>query len=257
MQLYHFSTAHNSRLDDMAKSIDDSTGSLRDEVKEVHTQLIPDLCSEVDAMSTTALARLPPHPGVSTTVPPTTAPDAMPKTTDSTIPDDSVPADHDANDSVPTDRNATTDAAPSESGARHSVRFGATRDPHLHHGQDSRYSFGDSCFGPPRSFTSPTLRSDDSWYRSGNHVPHVTPDNYKHPTNNGSTHYHSQNHRPCPLSTLNNSTSDPTLGGLFGESSCLGLVTGSSLHTTSISVFLIFPASLHSYAMVVQMVLGS
>jgi len=210
-QLSRTSEAQSTRLDDVVARVDSTADTLRNDVAEVRARLIPDLRSEVQALDATlhtALARLP-H---------TTDPAHAPAS--------NSPTDQDASHSAPTANttvatngtsstldnrhtatagtwsqdvlhgapanghtatDSTSGGTPTTSAAPHNVRFGVARE--LRNGQVTQSSFGDSRFGPPRSFMSPSC-SDDSWYRPGNRVPHVTPGPDGHPLNNGSHHVH-------------------------------------------------------------------
>jgi hypothetical protein len=201
-QLSRTSEAQSTRLDEVVTRMDSTADTLRNEVAEVRASLIPDLCSKVkmlDATLQAALARLPPlnNPGHKPASHSPTDQDASPSATTAN------PAA--ASDS-PLGGTPTTSAAP------HNVRFGAA----LRDGQVPQSSLGDSCFGPTRSFMSPS-RSDDSWYRPGNRVPHVTPGPHGRSLNNDPHHVHHQDQRPPRLSMSHMSHGDPMLGGSFRQ----------------------------------------
>jgi hypothetical protein len=82
-------------------------------------------------------------------------------------------------------------------------------------------------FHPAFMTSSPAPQAGSSWFHSGNCVNHVTP-------------CPDRDHRPPPLSTLDNSPRDPMLyrhfgpvtGSNFGRSSHLGSATENSMHGT-------------------------
>jgi hypothetical protein len=224
-QLSRTSEAQNARLDDVVARVDSTAATLRDEVDEVRVRLIPDIRSKVktmDGILHAALARL--DASQNDTPPSTTA--ATNGT--SSASDDRKPATNNTEDGAhgdPADGYTATDGtssglaaknaapgAPSTPAATHNVCFDTAQD--ICHGQATQSSFGDSRFGPTRSFTSPS-RSDDSWYRPGNRVPNVTPGSYGHTFDDGPHYDHLRGQRPPRLST---SHGDPTLGGSFQSS---------------------------------------
>ena len=242
-QLSQTSEAQSTRLDVVMARVDSTADTLRDDIAVVRARLIPDLRSEVKALDATlhvALARLPPTDNP-VQEPASNSPTAQDASYSATMADTTTATDgtsstsdnrktatngtwyQDVSNGAPADGNTATDgtssgsedkkAAPggtsTTSAAPHNVRFGVARD--LRNGQAPQSSFGDSRFGPTCSFISPS-RSDDSWYRPGHRVPHVTPGPDGNPFNDGSHHVHPRDQRPPRLSTSNG---DPTLGGSF------------------------------------------
>jgi hypothetical protein len=195
------SEAQNTRLDDVVARVDSIADTLRNEVAEVRARLIPDLRSEVKTLDATlhaALARLPPiddpvhEPALNSPTDQDASHSATPADTTaatngtSSSSNDRKPAtvgswSQDISNGAPADGYTATDgtssgsevknAAPDDMSTRlaatQNVRFGAAQD--ICNGQAPQSSFGDSRFGPARSFMSPS-RSDDSWYRPGNRV---------------------------------------------------------------------------------------
>ena len=209
--------------------VDSTADTLRNEVDEVRACLLPDIRSKVKTLDATvhaALARLdasqhaPPASTTAATNDTSSTSDDTKPATDNTTSDARQPATDNTEDGAhgaPADRYTATDGTSSGSEATnaapgHNVRFDAAQD--IRHGQATQSSFGDSRFGPNRSFMSPS-RSDDSWYRPGNRVPHVTPGSDGQSFNDGSHHDLHRGPRPPRLST---SHGDPTLGGSFQSS---------------------------------------
>jgi hypothetical protein len=228
-QLSRTSEAQNTRLDDVVARVDSTADTLRNEVDEVRACLLPDIRSEVKTLDATvhaAMARLdalqhaPPASTTAATNDTSSTSDAKKPATDNTTSDARQPATDNTEDGAhgaPADRYTATDGTSSGSEATnaepgHNVHFDAAQD--IRHGQATQSSFGDSRFGPNRSFMSPS-RSDDSWYRPGNRVPHVTPGSDGQSFNDGSHHDLHRGPRPPRLST---SHGDPTLGGSFQSS---------------------------------------
>ena len=183
-QLSRTSEAQSTRLDDVMARVDSTANTLRNDIAEVRARLIPDLRSEVQALDATlhmALARLP-HTDNPVHAPASNSPtdqDASHSapTANTTAATDGASStldykqtatagtwSQDVSHGAPANRNTTTDSTaggtPTTSAAPHNVRFGVPWE--LRDGQVPQSSFGDSRFGPTRSFMSPS-RSDDSW----------------------------------------------------------------------------------------------
>jgi hypothetical protein len=242
-QLSRTSEAQTTRLDDVVACVDSTAATLRDDVDAVQTRLIPDIRSEVKTLDATlhaALAHL--DASQNATLAST---NAATNGTSSSTSDDRKPATDKTEDGAQgapangyTATNGTSSGLeaknaapgdPSTPAATHNVRFDATQDicqgaaQDIRHGQATQSSFGDSRFGPTRPFMSPS-RSDDSWYRPGNRVPHVTPGSNGHSFNDGYNHDHPRGQRPPRLST---SHGDPPLGGSFQSSNVDPTMGGS------------------------------